>query len=276
MDIPEAYHRFRALIEQPQGEVRLAEAALLIAQAEYPNLDVEAYLHRLDAMAGTIKQQLGLELEPRRIVATINAYLYNEQGFRGNLDDYYDSRNSFLNEVLDRKTGIPISLSVMYIEMARQVGLPITGVSLPGHVIVQYATQVDTFWIDPFHDGTILTREDCTARLRQTYGHEVGWQDVFLTPVSDRDILRRMLHNLKGIYVQQRDYTRALGVVEWLLLVVPNLPFEVRDRGLLHHQLGNLEAAVDNLEHYLQLVDEAPDAPMITKYIDALRKQLNR
>ncbi|MGQ4809739.1 hypothetical protein NKDENANG_03166 [Candidatus Entotheonellaceae bacterium PAL068K] len=276
MKISEVRRRFQALIERPQGESRLAEGALLIAQEAYPGLDISAYLRRLEAMAEAVKRQLGLELEPRRIVATINAHLFETQGFRGNQDDYYDPRNSFLNDVLDRKTGIPITLSVVYLDIGRHVGLPINGVGLPGHFIVQYTAQAASFWIDPFYGGAMLTREDCSARLHQIYGQATAWNDAYLQPVSDCDILRRMLYNLKGIYLHREDYKRALGVVERLLLVAPNLPTEVRDRGLLHYQLGHLEAALDDLQHYLQLSSNTPDAAMITKHIVVLRRQLQR
>lgn len=275
MDMREIRRRFRDLIERPQGELHLAEGALLIAQEAYPHLDINVYLQRLAALSNTIKQRLGMELDPRRIVAAINVHLYDELNFRGNQDHYYDPRNSFLNEVLERKIGIPITLSVIYIEIGRQVGLPIMGVGLPGHFIVQYAARSDTFWIDPFYGGTILTPADCAARIQQIYGHNVEWHDTFLTPVSDHDILRRMLGNLKGIYIQQRDYRRALNVVERLLLMTPDQPAEVRDYGLLHHQLGNLEAAIDHLERYLQLAAEASDAATITQYLAALRRQLD-
>lgn len=275
MDMHEARHRFRTLLARPQGDLHLAEGALLIAQEAYPHLDINAYLQRLKHISDTIKQQLGMELDPRRIVASINTHLYDELHFRGNQDNYYDPRNSFLNEVLERKIGIPITLSVIYIEIGRQVGLPIVGVGLPGHFIVQYDALADTFWIDPFYGGTILTQADCAARIQQIYGPQVTWQDSFLTPVSDRDILRRMLSNLKGIYLQQRDYNRALSVVERLLIVTPQHPPEVKDLGLLHHHLGNLEAAVDHLEHYLQLAAGAPDAAIIAKYLSMLRRQLD-
>ena len=273
MDIPEARRHFAALVRQPQGDFRLAEGALLIAQEAYPNLDIAAYLHRLDTMAAEVKHQLGLELDPRRIVATLNAYLFDTQGFYGNQEDYYDPRNSFLNDVLERKTGIPITLSVLYLELGRQVGLPIVGVGLPGHFIVQYAAQPGQFWIDPFHRGRVLTREDCMARLQDIYGQTLDWHDTYLQPVSDHDILRRMLHNLKAIYLRQSDYGRALRVVEQLLLLTPEMPIEVRDRGLLYSQLGHLEAALDDLQHYLQLAPDAPDAVVITQYIAALRQQ---
>jgi regulator of sirC expression with transglutaminase-like and TPR domain len=261
-------------VRQAQGDFRLAEAALLMAQEEYPALEVAAYLQRLDTMAAAIRTQLGLELEARRIVTRINAYLFDEQGFYGNQEDYYDARNSFLNEVLDRKTGIPITLSLLYIEIARQVGLPIVGVGMPGHFIVAYTAQPEHFWIDPFHHGQILSRQDCTARLHQIYGPTLPWQDTYLQPVSDHHILRRMLYNLKAIYVQRQDYSRALGVVERLLLLAPGVPAEVRDRGLLQAQLGHLDAALDGLQHYLQLASDAPDAAAIMQYIAALRQRL--
>lgn len=273
MDRHEIRRRFRNLIERPQGELHLAEGALLIAQEAYPHLDINAYLQHLAAISDTIKQRLGIELDPRRIVAAINAYLYDELNFQGNQDNYYDPRNSFLNEVLERRIGIPITLSVIYIEIGRQVGLPIVGVGLPGHFIVQYDARADTFWIDPFYGGAILTQADCAVRIQQIYGSDVAWQEAFLTPVSDHDILRRMLGNLKGIYIRQRDYSLALSVVERLLLMTPDHPEEVRDSGLLHHHLGNLEAAIDRLERYLQLAPGASDAATITQYLGTLRRQ---
>src|SRR6266581_9205273 len=237
MDVSEARRRFAALAERAQGEFRLAEGALLIAQEEYPTLDVEAYLQRLDAMAEAVSSHVGLEIDPPRIVAQLNAYLFDEQGFRGNLQDYYDTRNSFLNDVIERKTGIPITLSVMYIELARQVGLPIVGVGMPGHFLVRYSAQPTVFWIDPYYHGKLLSQEDCQQRLTAMYGQRLAWDDAYVQPVSDHAILQRMLYNLKAIYVEQGDHRRALGVVERLLLLRPDVLTEIRDRGLLQGQL---------------------------------------
>ena len=135
MPLSETRRRFAAIVRQARGDFRLAEAALLIAQEEYQELDVTHYLHRLDVMAEAVRSTLGIELDPRRIVASINAYLFDEMGFHGNQTHYYDPRNSFLNDVLDRKTGLPITLAVIYLDLGRQVGLPIVGVGLPGHFI---------------------------------------------------------------------------------------------------------------------------------------------
>jgi regulator of sirC expression with transglutaminase-like and TPR domain len=273
MSVTEARQRFAELIELPQGAFRLAEGALLIAFEEYPQLDVAAYLKRLDTIAEIVQARLGLELDPQRIVAQMNAYLFDEQGFRGNQTDYYDPRNSFLNDVLERKTGIPITLSVIYLEIGRQVGLPTVGVGMPGHFLVQYAAHGAPFWIDPFHGGVVLNREDCMSRVERMYGPQVTWSDNYLLPVSDHDILMRMLYNLKAIYVQRNDYQRALSVVERLMLLRPTLLMEIRDRGLLLAQLERYDAALEDLQHYLQLAPNAPDAATVQRQIAVLRQQ---
>jgi regulator of sirC expression with transglutaminase-like and TPR domain len=276
MSTADIRQRFTVLVRQSPGDFRLAEGALLIAQEEYPGLDVAHYLQRLDTMAETIRHTLGLELDPHHIVACINAYLFDELGFHGNQEHYYDPRNSFLNDVLERKTGIPITLAIIYLDLGRQVGLPIMGVGLPGHFIVQYMAQTGSFWIDPFHAGEILTHAACVACVRQIYGPEAPWHEAYLHPVSDHAILQRMLHNLKAVYVQQGDYQRALSAVERLLLLSPEAMTEVRDRGLLHYQLGHLEAALDDLQHYLQLTPDAPDAAAIHRHVAALQQHLRR
>ena len=274
MHIPEARRRFAALVNRDQEGFRLAEAALLIAQEEYANLDVTAYLARIDSIADTIKAQLALELDPRRIVQAINTHLFDELGFRGNREHYADPRNSFLNDVIERRLGIPITLSVVYIEIGRLVGLPISGVGMPGHFIVQYTAQPEPFWIDPFYRGNVMTRADCQQFLQRLYGEKLPWNDAFLDPASDHDILQRMLNNLKIIYARQGEHRRALSVIERILVLSPDLPYEVRDRGLVHYQLGHLQAALYDLQRYLELFQEAPDAAVITRHVDALRQQL--
>ncbi len=274
MEMPESRRRFAALVERAPGDFRLAEGALLMAQEEYPAMDISAYVSRLDAMAETIKVQLGLELDPVRIVKGINAYLFEEQGFRGNQEDYDDPRNSFLNEVLERRLGIPITLSVIYIEIGRLVGLPIAGVGMPSHFIVQYTAQPEPFWIDPFAGGNVLTREECILLLQHIFKDRLPWNDAYLAPIGDHDILRRMLNNLKKIYAERGEYRRTLSVIERLLLFNPEQPLEIRDRGWVHYQLGHLQAALHDLQRYLELFPEAPEAETITRHIAALRQQL--
>lgn len=274
MEMPEARRRFADLIERDQGEFRLAEAALYLAQEEYPEMSVRAYLDRIDAMAETVKTELGLELDPVRIVREINTHMFETMGFQGNRESYYDPRNSFLNDVIDRRLGIPITLSVIYIEVGRLVGLPISGVGMPGHFIVQYTAQPEPFWIDPFERGTMMTRDACVERLQKLYGDQLPWQDTFLAPISDHDILRRMLNNLKHNFARQNDYHRALNTIERILLLSPEMPTEIRDRGLVHYRLGHLQAALYDLQRYLELFQEAPDAAVISRHIATLRRQL--
>jgi len=274
MQIPEARHRFAALIERPQGEFRLAEAALYLAQEAYPEMSVKAYLDRIDDMATTVKAELGLELDPVRIVQEINTHLFDTLGFRGNREQYYDPRNSFLNDVIDRGLGIPITLSVIYIEVGRLVGLPIAGVGMPGHFIVQYTAQPKPFWIDPFERGSMMTREACIERLHHLYGDKLEWRDAFLAPISDHDILRRMLNNLKQNYVRLSNYPRLLSTIECILLLSPEMPTEIRDRGIVQSQLGHRQAALHDLQRYLECAQEAPDAAVISQYIAALRQRL--
>jgi len=274
MQMPEARRRFAALIERPQGEFRLAEAALYLAQEAYPEMSVKTYLDRIDDMAETVKTALGLELDPVRIVQEINTHLFDTLGFQGNREQYYDPRNSFLNDVIDRGLGIPITLAVIYIEVGRLVGLPIAGVGMPGHFIVQYTAQPEPFWIDPFERGAMMTREVCVERLRQLYGEKLEWRDEFLAPISDHDILRRMLNNLKHNYARLSHYPRLLSAIECLLLLSPAMPTELRDRGIVHSQLGHWQAALHDLQRYLEGVQDAPDAAVISQYIAVLRQRL--
>jgi regulator of sirC expression with transglutaminase-like and TPR domain len=274
MEVSEARRRFAAYIARPPEDFRLAEGALLVALEAYPDLDVDAYRRRLDGMAETISARLGLELEPRRIVSHINACLFKEQGFRGNRRDYYDTRNSFLNEVLDRKVGIPITLSIIYLDIGRRVGLPINGVGLPGHFVVQYGAHPEPFYIDPFHGGKLLSEQDCAARVAQIHGQDLPWQESYLDAVSDLHILARVLNNLKVIYVRKGAHELALGAVDRLILLKPDVPSEIRDRGLLRAQLGQLRRALEDLTTYLEACPEAPDAPAMRRHVAALQRGL--
>ena len=274
MEASEARRRFAAYIERPKADMRLAEGALLIALEANPELDIEACLRRLDGMAGAVSGSLGMELEPRRIVSRLNACLFKEHGLRGNRSDYYDPGNSFLNEVLDRKVGIPITLSIIYIDVGRRIGLPVGGVGLPGHFIVRYGAQPEPFYIDPFHTGKLLSAQDCVERVKEIYGPDLPWQDSFLDAVDDLHILSRVLNNLKVIYVRKGAHELALGAVERLVLLQPDAPSEIRDRGLLRAQLGYLQAALEDLSTYLEACPEAPDAAAMRRHAEALQRGL--
>ena len=274
MEASEARRRFAAYIERPASDMRLAEGALLIALEANPDLDIDDCLQRLDGMAEAVSGGLGMELEPHRIVSRLNACLFKEHGLRGNRRDYYDPRNSFLNEVLERKVGIPITLAIIFIDVGRGAGLPVDGVGLPGHFIVRYGAHPEPFYVDPFHTGKLLSAKDCAERVKEIYGPDLQWQDSFLEVVDDLHILSRVLNNLKVIYVRKGAHELALGAVERLILLKPGVPSEIRDRGLLRAQLGHVQPALEDLSAYLEACPEAPDAAAMRRHAEALQRGL--
>ncbi|MDP8963899.1 MAG: SirB1 family protein [Cyanobacteriota bacterium] len=265
-------HNFYSEIHQPDEQIDLAKAALYIAQEEYPDLDVDAYMNALDVMAAEVEERLPVERYPLRIIQSLNKYLYDDLGYKGNTSDYYDPRNSYLNEVIDRHTGIPITLSVVYLEIARRLDFPMVGIGMPGHFLIRPEFEDTGIFVDAFNQGEILFEQDCEQRLAQIYGHPVPLQPMFLQPVSPRQLLVRMLTNLKFIYLNRKDLARALAVVEYILLLLPDAAMELRDRGLLYYQLGYKSNASQDLEIYLAMLPNAEDADAIRRLID----QLNR
>jgi regulator of sirC expression with transglutaminase-like and TPR domain len=273
-----ARERFTQLVSGSEEELDLAEAALLIAQEEHPDMDVAAYLRRLDGLAAAVRARLPQAPEPTDIIDNLNIQLFREEGLTGNESEYYDPRNSFLNEVLDRKRGIPITLSVIYLEVGRRLGLPLVGVGFPGHFLVKYSGADGEMVLDPFAGGAILSREDLVQRLRRMYGDAnpfLAQIPQLLAPASKKEILVRMLRNLKGIYLQKNDFARALAASDRILLVAPDLATEVRDRGAVHQRLGHLQAAQQDLRRYLQMVPDAEDAEAVRTIISRMVARLN-
>ncbi len=268
---PEARRLFDEMVSRKDEEVELAKAALIFAKEEYPDLDIDGYLSKLDQMAREINVRAGHNAAPHSMISEMNRYLFVKEGFRGNQDDYYDPKNSFLNDVLDRKVGIPISLSVLYIEIANRLGLPITGVGFPGHFIVKYSGLGEEFLIDPFNKGRILTKKDCDEILNRIYGRNIQLQSEFLEPVTKKQILTRMLQNLKSIYLSSKNSLKALSVVDKLLLINPGDMNEIRDRGMLYYGLECFAQALADLETYLGNAPKAKDVDVIRNYIPLLK-----
>lgn len=269
--IREARSRFTAMIARVDEHIDLAEAALLIAAEEYSSLDIDGYLARIGEMAQQVRKRFPLELEPVKLIEELNRFLFDEEGFRGNSEDYYDPKNSFLNEVIDRRKGIPITLSVLYMEIARRLELPVVGAGLPGHFIVKYQTTAREILIDPFHRGALLSEEDCQRTLDRMYEGKVPFQREFLASVPKRLILARMLNNLKGIYLRRKDFPPALAVVERLLIIHPDSPTEIRDRGLIYKEMKRIPHAIADLRRYLEAVEEAEDREAITEHLRQLQ-----
>ena len=241
----------------------LAPAALLIARIEYPRLDVEAYLAKLDAMGELARQAVQRHVErtadssQMACIKAVNEYLFDEMHFVGNRERYEDPRNSCLNEVLDRRTGIPITLCVVYMEVARRAGLHIDGVNFPGHFLVRCPKAgrraSSGLIIDPFHGGALLSEQDCRLLLQRQVGSEVAFSKSLLAPTTRLQIIVRMLINLKRIYVHMRSFPQARDVTELLLAMTPSALSEIRDRGLLAYHLNDVTGALRDLQTYLKL-----------------------
>lgn len=275
MSRSEAISLFAEMMSRKDKEIELAKAALLFAKEEYHNLDINEYLKRIELMAQEIKRRAGPNTNARFLISEINRYLFTERGFRGNEDDYYDPRNSFLNDVLDRKIGIPITLSVLYMEIADRSGLQISGIGFPGHFIVMYSGVEGEILIDPFNKGRILSEKDCQDMLNRIYGGKIRLQSEFLKTVTKKQVLTRMLHNLKGIYLKSKNFLKALSVVDMIIIIDPYAMHELRDRGLLYYHLECFAQALSDLETYLRNAPKAEDAEVIRNYITQARKLNN-
>ena len=273
-EMPPCRFAFARLVRRPETEIGLAEAALLIAKEEYRGLDVAHYLGCLDAMAATVRARLGAVGDPVAVTVGLSDYLFRELGFRGNTEDYYDPRNSFLNEVLDRRLGIPITLSAMYMELARRLGVPIHGVGMPGHFLVKCVTESAEIVIDPFNQGAVVTPADCQRLLDRISGGKLSFEPRFLSCIGTRHILTRILNNLKAIYVNREEFAKALSVVERLLLLDPESATEMRDRGLLLFQLKRYPEAMADLQRYLLRAGSAEDAETIRGHLGAIRQRV--
>ncbi len=249
----------------------LDRAALTIALEEYPALDIDAYLRRLDGLASSVQVLIGQDDSAINSIDCLNHVLFVQEGLHGNTEDYYDPRNSFLNEVLDRKQGIPISLSVIYMEVARRIGFPIHGVGFPGHFLVKHVADDKEILVDPFNGGHILTIKNCQELLDRVYGGSVQVQPTHLQSMSRKAIISRMLFNLKGIYYQKDEYAKALSIVDRILLLNPGIPSEIRDRGLLYMQTSLFAKALADLEYYLTNSSSPEDASNIQGHIKTLR-----
>jgi len=249
----------------------LARAALLVAAEEYPQLPIELYLARLDQMAEEVKDRLADETAPLVVLQEMLEMLFERRHFRGNRDAYYDPRNSFLNDVLDRGLGIPLTLGIVVLEVGWRLGLPLEGVNFPGHFLVRFKGNALELLLDPFDDGKLRFGDEAQELLDHVYGGMVRLQDAFLRRAGKRDMLARLMTNLKGVYVNVGDDRRALAAVERILLIHPTSRSDNRSRGLLLARLGRRGEAVEQLEAYLTLAPGASDAERIRGMVESLR-----
>lgn len=260
------------LAHDPSAPVDLAELALHLARDEYPDLDVEAYLSELAAMAHEARAYLRGDLKAR--VNELCRYLFHEMGFRGNTPTYYDPRNSYLNQVLDRRTGIPITLSVVVMAVAARAELDVVGVGLPGHFIVKAVEGEEEILLDPFHGGRFLSSEQCEILVRQMTGQEFEVTPEHLQALPLGLMAVRMLTNLKGVYFRQEDFPRLIRVIERLRQLVPHDLDQRRDLGYSLIRAGQLGQAVDHLQAYLHAVPKANDIETVENLLQQTRSEL--
>lgn len=273
--LTEARQQFGQMIRRNDSEIDLAEAALMIAKMEYPGLAAQQYLQRLDDMAARIRTRLPDDAAEVDSIIELNTLLFEEEGYRGNRDDYYDPQNSYLNRVMDRKLGIPITLSILYIEVGRRLGLQLEGVSFPGHFLVKCILPQGELMLDPYGGGVSLTREQLKRQLNQVYGRQAFSHEQLLqwtTGANNKEILERLLRNLKAIYLHSGELEKALHTIELILLLKPDLPQEIRDRGHVFEQMECFRAALADFTLYLEADPACPDAVDIRSRIIELQQ----
>lgn len=258
---------FAELLARDDARIDLALGCLMIAQDAYPSLDVERYLGDIERMAMRLRARLPQVCGAEERVASLNEFLFDELGYVGNTQEYYDPRNSYLNEVIERRTGIPITLAVLYMAVGRRVGLPLEGVSFPGHFLVRLRLRTGVLVLDPFSGGASQSAEDLRERLQRVIPREMT-RDVpvkelpleqFLEAATNRQILARVLRNLKAIYRESDKPQRMLEVLNRMLVVAPDSSAELRDRGLVYQRLECYRAALQDLSDYVAREPDAPD-----------------
>ncbi|MFN0167524.1 MAG: SirB1 family protein [Bryobacteraceae bacterium] len=260
------------LLAGRSDDIELDRAALLLASIEYPALPVDQYVNELDDRAAELARRITPYTDGRSCVLAMNEYLFRELGFRGNTEDYYNPANSCLNDVMTRRTGIPITLSVVYIEIARRLAKPVAGIGLPGHFVVRYDDGAYSTYIDPFHDGRLLDLSGCMDLARTASGGSVQFDGSVLAPVGKRQIIARMINNLRGIYFARRADRKALQVLNLLLDANPASPDEYKQRGLVYLHLQRIGEARADFQRYLELAPNASDREDIEKQLQSIRR----
>lgn len=291
------YRAFETLIANKDAAIDLLQGALLIASTAYPDLDMNQITAQLDALARRVREVLALpdppapqapqdphtrpqlpaETDHMAVLQAMNQVLFQEEHFHGNRTDYFNPDNSFFNRVLEERTGIPITLSLLYIEVGKRVGIEIQGVALPYQFVVSCRLPAgDVIYIDPYEQGLQLSIEECKQRIRRMSHGRLQINRHWFKAVSPRHFLLRMLNNLKHIYIERDDYARALIMCDLILLLVPQHAHEWRDRGILHLQLKHYARAKHDLVMYLELAPHAEDRDEILEHIKTVRQMIAR
>jgi len=252
----------------------LVEKCLKFAQLlEYPDLDVDEYIKKVAKIGMSLKESISDVKNPTYLISILNEHLFENLGFSGDDDDYYNPKNNFLNEVIDKKIGLPITLSILYVEVAKFVGLDLKIVGFPGHVIVKYNEEMI---LDPFYDGRLLDIDDLQEILDNNFGDQVEFKPEFLDEVKSEEILVRLARNLKNSYVQSFVYDKALRCTNMVLAIEPESPEDIRDKGILEDRLLNSDVALTYLNKYLEINPNAEDVDFILELIRSIKQKINQ
>lgn len=260
--------QFATLVQNAGDAINLTEAAMMIARTEYPNLDIASQVARLKDIASSLP--VNPTYPPHLNIQVLNKVLFEEEQFSGNDEEYDDPQNSYLNKVIERKKGIPISLSVIYLDVARRRGLPLAGVGFPGHFLVKYLADFEEILIDPYHGGVVLSLQDCAERLKANFGEEADLKPEHLEACPPKQILARMLNNLKGSYFRRRNYTKVLNMIELSLAIHPSSRLDIRDRGMVHFLMMRYREAMADFQTFLKLAP--PNDPQTADVLQAMAR----
>ena len=252
------------------GNFDLATGALLIAATDDPNVDIDGCRANLDRMAEAALARTPSEAGPLEELNAITDLLFGVIGFAGNRDDYYDPNNSYLHQVLERRLGIPITLSLLCMEVGRRAGVPVLGIGMPGHFLVRHRDE-ENYFVDAFHGGVLMNRDECGAVLRQAAGEDARLEERHLNPVTPREILARVLRNLKAIYWDREEFDRCITTIGALMAVLPDRPEEQRDRGVVHLKAGNHQQSADDFAAYIEAAPNADDIETVRNALSRLR-----
>jgi regulator of sirC expression with transglutaminase-like and TPR domain len=275
----EVLQAFAALVHSGIDDERIdmLRAALTFARIEYPQLDACPYITQVEGLSRRVSEKIDDPGDPAQCIAALNYVLFDEEMFRGNTADYYNPRNSFINDVLDRRLGIPISLALLYMEVARRAGFQLFGVGMPGHFLLKhYDIDGRSFFIDAFERGSVLSEEDCKHKIESIHAGQITLRPEFLLIVTRRQMLTRMLNNLRAIYLARRDFRRAVQVVDLILVIYPRSPEDVKQRAALRYNLNDFKGALNDFEEYVKMAPDASDAEEIRQTALGLRRSMAR
>ncbi|MDR3554305.1 MAG: transglutaminase-like domain-containing protein [Syntrophobacteraceae bacterium] len=260
----------------PEDRIDLVHAALLISRLAYPDLDEPFYLAELEELGRRLRAMTEGLGDAGRIAQMMARLLCEEEGFRGNSKDYYDPDNSYLNRVLDRRTGSPISLCLVYMEVGRRAGLSVRGIGMPGHFIAGLYSGGRRCLVDPFHCGVVLDEEECRRRVAVQHGGFKPFGPRLLDPAPPKRMLVRLLRNLRGIYTHRSEGIKSFQIIEWIVALDPHAADEYKMRGYIYEGMGAFDLAVRDMEKYLSLTLDPPDAQAIHTRIEELGKKTSR